>query len=232
MDALADRSGTGSIVAFSARGEAPPDEPSATAHLARRFAAALGHESLPIARATQVHGVTALEAGETPGPGAMVVLGEGDILMTSRTRVGLVVQTADCVPILLVSESAVAAVHAGWRGTALGAAAAAVRRLHARYGIEPAAITAHIGPSIGACCYEVGGDVGAQFAGEFLRRGCGGKFRLDLKAANRAQLESTGIQPEKIHAVPTCTMCGGPTLASYRRDGRNAGRMIALVARL
>jgi polyphenol oxidase len=152
--------------------------------------------------------------------------------MTAKLRIGLVVQTADCVPILLVSGRAVAAVHAGWRGTASGVAAAAVREVGTRYGIDPGSLSAYVGPSIASCCYEVGGDVGAQFAGEFLRRGCGGKFRLDLKAANRSQLESAGIRPEKIHSVPLCTMCGGPTLASYRRDGRNAGRMIALVARL
>ncbi|MGH9443415.1 MAG: peptidoglycan editing factor PgeF [Thermoanaerobaculia bacterium] len=228
---MADRSEDGMLIAFSGRGEAPPDEPSATAHLARLFAAALGHESLPIARATQVHGTAVLEANAAPA-GATVLLGEGDILMTARPGVGLVVQTADCVPILLVSDKAVAAIHAGWRGTALGAARAAVRELRARYGVEPDSLRAHIGPAIGLCCYEVGGEVAAQFAGDFLRRPCGGKFRLDLKAAIRAQLEAEGILSESIQTVPLCTMCGGETLASYRRDGRNAGRMIAMVARL
>jgi len=232
MEACADRSEEGILAAFSARGNAPPDEPSATTHLARLFAAALGHPGLPIVRATQIHGTAVLEASESPGAGETILLGEGDILMTAKPRVGLVVQTADCVPILLVSSRAVAAIHAGWRGTALGAASAAVRELRARHGVDPATLSAHVGPSIGSCCYEVGGEVGARFAGEFLRRECGGKFRLDLKAATRSQLEAEGVLPERIHTVPLCTMCGGETLASHRRDGRNAGRMIALVARL
>lgn len=232
MKACAERSQNGALVAFSVRGEAPPDEPSATAHLAREFAADLGHARLPIARATQVHGTAVLEANRAPAEGAVVLLGEGDILVTATPRVALVVQTADCVPVLLVSRGAVAAVHAGWRGTALGATTAAVRDLRSRYGVDPETLSAHIGPSIGTCCYEVGGDVGAQFAGEFLRRDCGGKFRLDLRAANRSQLEAAGVPPGNIDTVPLCTMCGGEDLASYRRDGRNAGRMIAIVARL
>ena len=232
MKACADFSAEGCLAAFSARGEAPPEEPSATAHLARSFAEALGYSALPLARATQVHGRKVLEASGAPSPGATALLGEGDILLTAQPRVGLVVQTADCVPILLVSKRAVGAVHAGWRGTELNAAGAAVEAIGSRYGIAPEEISAHIGPSIGVCCYEIGGEVAARFAGDFLRRPCGGKFRLDLKAANRAQLEAAGIPPGNIDAVPVCTKCGGPELASYRRDGKNAGRMIALVARL
>jgi YfiH family protein len=232
MKACADRSSNGFLAAFSERGDAPPEEPSATAHLSRQFAAALGRKDMPLARATQVHGKSVLEALEAPLSGTTVLLGEGDILLTARPNMGLVVQTADCVPILLVSKKAVGAVHAGWRGTELGAAGAAVAAMTERYGIAPREITAHIGPSIGVCCYEIGGEVGARFAGDFLRRPCGGKFRLDLKAANRAQLEAAGILPEKIDVVPACTKCGGESYASYRRDGSNAGRMIALVARI
>ena len=232
VEACADRSDGRFLAAFSNRGDAPPEEPSATAHLARLFASALGHAALPIGRATQVHGTAVLEPGEAPPRGEVVLLGEGDILMTARPGVGLAVQTADCVPILLSSARAVAAVHAGWRGTALGAARTAVRELRTRFGVEPGSLSAHIGPAIGICCYEVGGEVAAQFAGDFLRRPCGGRFRLDLKAANRAQLEAEGVPAANIDTVPLCTMCGGEKLASYRRDGKNAGRMIALVARL
>jgi YfiH family protein len=220
------------LLAVSARGEAPPGNPSATVHLARELACALGHPALPIARARQVHGTAILEPDGGIGEGETRLAGEGDILLTRRRGLALVVQTADCVPILLIAEEGVAAVHAGWRGTAKSAARIAVSAMGDRLGARPEGIRAYLGPSIGPCCYEVGGEVAASFAGEFLRRDCRGKFRLDLKAANRAQLEAGGVLPQNITVLPHCTMCGGPRLASYRRDGAGAGRMISMVARL
>jgi copper oxidase (laccase) domain-containing protein len=84
---------------------------------------------------------------------------------------------------------------------------------------------------IRSCCYEVGGEVAARFAGDFVRRGCGGSFTLDLPAVNRAQLEEAGVESGAIAIHPVCTKCGGERYASYRRDGGRAGRMIALIAR-
>jgi YfiH family protein len=219
------------VAAFSKRGEAPPGAASPTAHLARRLAEAIGQPALPIARAAQIHGKDVLAVREPVAPGETREIGRGDVLVTARAGIALAVQTADCVPILLFGGAGVAAVHAGWRGTAAGAAAEGVRALACESGEPPSAFSAVLGPAIGACCYEVGGDVAAAFAGEFVRRECGGKFRLDLKAANRAQLEREGVLPENIDVLPFCTRCGGPHLASYRRDGAAAGRMIGLVAR-
>jgi YfiH family protein len=156
--------------------------------------------------------------------------GEKDILATALPEVALVVQTADCVPILLRGGNAVAAAHAGWRGSAANAAGAAVRTL-ADLGAAPESVDAWIGPSIGPCCYQVGGEVAAQFAGEFARRDCAGKFRLDLKAVNAAQLEGAGVSRARISVHPGCTKCGGDRYASFRRDGAAAGRMIAMIAR-
>ena len=232
VNPIADRSNGRFLAAFSERGLPTPGEASPTARLARELAENLGHPEIPIGRATQVHGNEVLAVERPIAPSEVELQGEGDILATARLSTALVVQTADCVPILLTSPVAVAAVHAGWRGTARGAAATAVEALIRRFGAAPSEIRAFLGPSIGACCYEVGGDVAAQFAGEFARRGCGGKFRLDLKAANRAQLESKGVSPSSIETLPFCTLCGGEKFASYRRDGERAGRMIALVARL
>ena len=220
------------LAAFSRRGSAPPEIASATAHLARGLAESLGHPELPIARATQVHGRTVLAVRESVAPGQTVLAGEGDVLVTARRGIALAIQTADCVPILLLSPEGVAAVHAGWRGTAAGAAAEGVRALEKESRSPASAMSAVIGPAIGVCCYEVGGEVAAAFAGDFLRRSCGGKFRLDLKAANRAQLEASGVASGRIEELPFCTRCGGEELASYRRDGAAAGRMIGLVARL
>lgn len=222
----------GVLLAVSARGEAPAGHPSATAHLARELAAALGHPVLPIARATQVHGNAVIEPSGEFGPGETRLAGTGDILLTGRRGLALVVQTADCVPILIASDRGIAAVHAGWRGTVKSAARMAVAAMKQRFGSDPSSLRVCLGPAIGPCCYEVGGEVAANFAGEFLRRECREKFRLDLKSANRAQLEAEGIPPGNITVLPHCTMCGGPELASFRRDGAGAGRMISLVARL
>jgi YfiH family protein len=181
--------------------------------------------------ARQVHGNDVVALREPIDRGEARDAGHCDALVTPLTGTAVVVQSADCVPILLAAPEAVGAAHSGWRGTAKNTAGAAVAAL-ARLGAAPSTLRAWIGPAIGACCYEVGGDVAAQFAGELVRRGCGGGFLLDLKAANVAQLEAAGIPRASIAVHPACTKCGGEKFASYRRDGARAGRMIALVARL
>ena len=220
----------GLLVAFSGRGDAPAGERSATAFLARRLADALGLDGTPIVRATQVHGNRARTIDAAGPPGSATDAGECDALASAAPGVALAVQTADCVPILLASPTAVGAAHAGWRGAARNVAASAVEAV-AALGNGPAELRAWRGPSIGPCCYEVGGEVAAQFAGEHVRAGCGGRFRLDLAAVNRAQLEAAGIPRQNIDVHPGCTLCGGRKFASYRRDGKSSGRMIGLVMR-
>jgi len=221
----------GFLVAFSGRGVAPADAASPTEFLARRVAKALALEATPIVRASQVHGQKASIVRATPEEGEVFDAGQCDILATALPRVALVVQTADCVPILLAGRGAVATAHAGWRGTAQKAAAAAVAAL-SDLGEVPADVLAWLGPSIGPCCYEVGPDVADAFAGEFARPGTGDRSYLDLAAANRAQLLACGLLAKNVRAHPACTRCGGGELASYRRDGAKAGRMIGLVTRL
>jgi YfiH family protein len=222
---------SGILVAFSGRGAAPPGEASPTAFLAARLARALSLDGSPIVRATQVHGRRAVVVRDVPARGSVADAGECDVLATARPGVALAVQTADCVPVLLASDVAVATAHAGWRGTAAGAAVAAVEALR-QLGAEPSGVRAWLGPSIGACCYEVGGEVAAQFAGEFLRASCGGRFFLDLPAVNRAHLEAAGVPRGAISTHPACTLCGGEKYASYRRDGAKSGRMIGLLMRV
>jgi len=221
----------GVLVGFSGSGLAPPGAASPSEVLARRFAAALEAESLAIVRATQVHGKTAAVVREAPPDGRTRDAGECDVLATALTGVALVVQSADCVPILLRTGGSVAAAHAGWRGSAVEAARAAVGALE-ELGARADEVEVWIGPSIGVCCYEVGDDVAARFDGEFLRRGRRGRVHLNLAAVNRAQLEAAGVPPESISVHPACTSCGGERFASYRRDGAGAGRMIALIARV
>jgi YfiH family protein len=224
-----DNAPAGTVVAFSGRGHAPEGEATPTPFLARRLADTLGLEGAPIHWARQVHGVNAATIRDA-APATEACVGECDALATDRRSTALAVQTADCVPILLAAPGTVGAAHAGWRGSAGNVAAAAVTALR-DLGAEPRELTAWLGPSIGPCCYEVGGEVAAQFAGDFVRAGCGGGYRLDLKAVNAAQLEAAGVSCAAISFHPVCTKCGGESFASYRRDGATAGRMIALIAR-
>lgn len=143
------------------------------------------------------------------------------------------VQVADCVPLLLADRRgrAVAAVHAGWRGTAAGIARRVVQALGA-HGIEPQELIAALGPSIGPCCYEVGEDVLAA-----VSAGTGAPpdllapqgRRLDLRLANRLQLQAAGLAPDRIHAAPWCTSCASELFYSYRRQGPRAGRLLACI---
>ena len=220
----------GVTLAFSGRGHAPEGEPTPTAFLARRLARAVGLAEAPIHWAKQVHGNTATTVRDAGPAAAAINAGECDALGTDRPGAALVVQTADCVPILLAAPNAVGAAHAGWRGSARNVAGAAVAALE-RLGAAPASLSAWLGPSIGPCCYEVGGEVAAQFAGDFVRAGCGSGFRLDLRAVNVAQLAAAGVPRASIAVYPACTKCGGEQFASWRRDGAKAGRMIALVCR-
>jgi YfiH family protein len=219
----------GILAAVSERGATPSGTPSPTAFLARDFVRELGYPDLPLVRATQVHGGRVVTIEERPAPGETADAGECDALVTRLGGVGLVVQTADCVPVLLAASDAIGAVHAGWRGAAANVAGTAAEAFR-RSTEDPESVRAWLGPSIGACCYEVGGEVAAQFSGDFLRASCDGRYRLDLPSIVRAQLEAAGI-PNVASGAP-CTMCGGERYASYRRDREKAGRMIALIARM
>jgi YfiH family protein len=221
----------GVVVAVSARGETQEGDPSPTATLARRLARALGLGEIPIVRATQVHGTEARRVREAPPAGSVLDAGSCDILVTTLPGVALVVQTADCVPVILAGPNTVGIAHAGWRGSAANASGAAVEEM-SRPGAPTSALRAWLGPSIGPCCYEVGDDVAAQFAGHFVHRSDAGRPTLDLRAVNRAQLGAAGIPAANISINPSCTRCGGQKFASYRRDGAAAGRMITFVARL
>jgi YfiH family protein len=145
--------------------------------------------------------------------------------------------TADCVPILIAHRGgrAVAAVHAGWRGTALGIAGAAVGAL-ARAGIEPAELVAAVGPAILACCYEVESAVLVRVAtasggesGLMAPSDRPGRVLLDLHEANRRQLVQSGLNPLEIHLAPWCTHCRGDLFFSHRRERGAAGRQMAVV---
>ena len=151
-------------------------------------------------------------------------VGEGDALVTAVAGIPVSVRTADCYPILLadVRNHAVAAVHAGWRGTAAHIAIRTLEEMRRLYGSESSDIYAAIGPGIGECCYEVGADVARQFG---LEAG-----RIDLAAINRRQLLDAGVAEHSIDVLGGCTKCDAHLFHSYRRDQLAAGRMVSYIA--
>jgi YfiH family protein len=180
----------------------------------------------------QIHSNRVLDAAAVVRPET-----DGDALITDKPGLLLVVKTADCLPILLVDPGrrAVAAVHAGWRGTAAGIASAAVAALQDRFGSRPGDLWAGLGPSIGPGCYEVGKDVAEPRPGrpewrKALRPIAGrpDRFTLDLPAANRDQIEAAGVSPARIGAAEICTHCS-PDLLSWRRDHRADARLYSFI---
>jgi YfiH family protein len=149
-------------------------------------------------------------------------MGEGDALIATRPGAAVSIRTADCLPILIADRRtrAVAAVHAGWRGTVARIAAGAVAKMHAEFGSRSEDLTAVIGPGIGACCYEVGVEVARQF-------GKSEAGKIDLAAENRKQLEQAGVP--RVDVIEACTFCDPERFWSYRREGEQAGRMISFI---
>ncbi|MBZ5619566.1 MAG: peptidoglycan editing factor PgeF [Acidobacteriia bacterium] len=168
-----------------------------------------------LATLKQIHSATCVAAAGRSG-----VLAKGDALLEDTAGSVVAVKTADCIPILLIDDRhrAVAAVHAGWRGTVARIVQNAIGDMRARFGTLPAELHAAIGPGIGRCCYEVGPEVAVQFGGQ-------GRGHIDLPETNRRQLLEGGVASERIYASDLCTMCHPDEFHSFRRDREAAGRL-------
>ena len=176
-----------------------------------------------LAHLKQIHSDAVVVAG---GAGHW---GEGDALITNIPGVLVGIRTADCVPLLIVDPAhrAVAAVHAGWRGSAAKIAVTTLRAMAREFGTEAEEVSVAIGPGIGSCCYEVSEDIAGRFAEWFPENaGRGGKQNIDLTEANRRQMIAAGVR--RIHGGAPCTRCDG-NFHSFRRDGEAAGRMYSVV---
>lgn len=232
-----------------------------------QLARAVGVGPDHLARLKQVHGVevVVIRAGESRRQSGKIAASgafarpasdsdEGwpraDIVMTDDPAVAVAVQVADCVPLLLADPvtGAVAAVHGGWRGTAAGIARVAVSAMTTHFGARPADLLAAIGPSIGACCYQVGPDVArafraAGFSDDNLRawfrpdephvaHGPGpltARYRLDVPMATIDQLHAAGLEAANIASCGLCTACHPSPFPSYRRDGAGTGRIAGVI---
>ncbi len=219
----------------------------------RRFQSALGASGLHLVSLKQIHSDIIHLFDAAPAKPC-----QGDASATNRPGLLLAVQTADCVPILLVDpkQCAVAAVHAGWRGTLQRIVVKAIGQLQMQFKSKPADLFAAIGPSIGGCCYEVGTEVATQFLSQFAEAPeWFDEFRtgdepnpvqwlnmmppghqpppqnvlLDLRKANRAQLLGAGLRAPNIFVSDLCTACRRDLLFSYRKEGAQSGRLMSVI---
>jgi YfiH family protein len=220
----------------------------------RRFQTAAGAKDFPLVTLKQIHSDVIRFFDSTPSEPC-----KSDASITNRPGLLLAIQTADCVPILLVDpkKRAIAAIHAGWRGTLARIAAKTVGKMQMHFATNPRDLLAAIGPSIGPCCYEVGTEVATQFLSQFADAPAYfDEFRtgdepnpiqwlnmmppghqpppkgvlLDLRKANRSQLLSTGLRPQNIHTIDLCTACHPDLLFSYRKQGSQSGRLMSIIA--
>jgi YfiH family protein len=219
----------------------------------RLFQAAIGAKDFALAAMKQFHSDLIQRFSERPSQPS-----KGDASITNEAGVLLAIQTADCVPILLVDpkKRAVAAVHAGWRGTLARVTQKVVGRMHLEFGSKPANLLAAIGPSIGPCCYEVGAEFVSKFSAQFadaadyfdearsgeepnplewLNMSPPGhqpppkNVHLDLSKANRSQLLAAGLRAQNIFASNLCTGCRTDLFFSYRKEGALSGRLLSVI---
>lgn len=198
-----------------------------------------------VAMITQVHGraVAVIRHGSAvPHPRP-----EADALISDAADIAIAVRAADCVPLLMADRArgVVAAVHAGWRGTAARVSVAAVEALAREFGTRPADLIVAVGPSIGACCYQVGSDLVDAFAAAGHQRylidrwfsspppARGSTERhdltLDVARANGDQLILAGVPEDQIYVSGLCTAMHLDVLTSYRREKEKAGRIAGAI---
>ena len=163
-----------------------------------------------------------------------------DAVASDDHTVALVVRVADCAPILIGDRrlKVAAAVHAGWRSTMQRIGPAAVAALTREFGSRPSDLVVALGPSLGACCGEMGDEVVDAFKADghsesdlarWFDRQPGRKPHFDLWRANRDQLEAAGARPEAIHVASLCTKTFPEAFHSYRAKAAAAGRMAAVI---
>lgn len=217
------------------------DDPARVRENYRRVCAALGVEMDSLVFSGQVH-------GDVVRPVTLADRGKGlekrvdydaDGLITDEPGLTLVVFGADCLTILLCDpvRRVIAAVHAGWRGTALGIAAKAVEKMVGEYGCRAERILAAIGPGISRCCFETGEEVPqamlaalGEEAGDYVDNMGSGKYKVDLKGLNTLWLKRSGVLTTNVDVSPECTLCSPETYWSHRYTKGERGSQAALIS--
>jgi YfiH family protein len=215
-----------------------------------------GDAATPLVTARQIHSNVLIVAS---GGGERQCSGDG--LLSNQPGLLLGVVTADCIPILVADRKrrAVAAFHAGWRGTVKRIVESGIGRMRLEFGSRPEDLVAAIGPGIGACCYAIGEEVLSSFESQFAyahdlirevydsdpvrtrypmlfltqrapgHSSIGPSLHLDLTEANRRQLLDAGLKARAIYVVGGCTSCQPDLFFSHRASQGHAGRMLAVI---
>ena len=218
-----------------------------------------GDASTPLIALRQIHSNLVVAAGATDASREQPKRADG--LMTDEPGLLIAIQTADCIPILVVDRKrhAVAAFHAGWRGTVKRIVESGIGRMRLAFGSRPEDLTAAIGPGIGPCCYAVGEEMLSEFESQFAyarelfhevydsdpirtrypmlfltqrapgHSDIGPSLHLDLMEANRRQLLAAGLKPRAIHLVGGCTSCRPEMFFSHRASEGRTGRMMSVI---
>jgi len=223
---------------------------------------AVGVDRAHLVRVHQVHGAAVVVVRReseawSPCTGERALLPDADVIVSNDPAHAIAIHTADCVPLLVADRrtGAVAAAHAGWRGLAARVPEVAVQWLSQEFGSRPADLLAAVGPSIGACCYEVGRDVRAHFeTAGFSRlrlerwfvsaprpsdtnpsmpslppKRRADHWFFDGWAATCDQLEWAGVPPGQVYVAELCAASHADAFCSYRRDGSRAGRLAGAI---
>ena len=199
----------------------------------RAFAEAIGVDANRFATCQQVHGSKVVQVTEElVGSGAKDfanTIADTDALITNLPDVPLMLFYADCVPVLLadLETGAIGLAHAGWRGTVANIGVKTLAAMGEAFGTKPENVLAAIGPSIGACCYEVDDFVRDQASGyeKFFAPKGGGKYQLDLWGMNAKQLQEAGVPVENIAVAGVCTNDNVELFCSYRAEQGKTGRI-------
>jgi len=200
------------------------DDPQHVVENRKRFFSVLGITEEQVAYTGQQH-TTRIVSVDQPG-----FTQQCDALITAKPYVYVSISIADCTPVMLYdpNRKVVAAVHAGWRGTAGRIVEKTLHQLQKEFGSDLQDVVAFIGPSAGNCCYEVGAEVALQFHPDCRKQKNGGKYLLDVKKANVLQLLENGVVNSNIETHVDCSI-HNTEYHSHRRDGKASGRMLAVI---
>ncbi len=226
----------------------------------RHFLKALGAPAdMKLVMLKQIHSSSVLTVGEHDLSGGDPCQGDG--LMTNQPGILLAIQTADCIPVLVadVKKKAIAAFHAGWRGTVKRIVESGIGKMRVAFRSRPEDLIAAIGPGIAPCCYAVGEEVRTEFNSQFgyaanlfhevsdsdpIREkypmlfltarapghgNIGPSLHLDLMEANRRQLLDAGLRTDAITVIGDCTRCQNNRYFSYRAEQGFTGRMLSVI---